>query len=181
MGKSTVAQMLIKLGVPVHDADTAVHALLAQGGAAENLVIEAFPSLTSPIDRKALGALIFNNPAARVKLEAILHPLVRAEREAFMTAQQKAGTAIAAADIPLLYETGAQGDFDAIIVVTAPPALQHKRVMARPNMTEGKLAAILARQIPDEDKRARADYVVQTDKSLDDTLAQLREIIASLK
>lgn len=178
MGKSTVAKMLQEYGVPVHDSDASVHALLAQGGAAEAAVMSAFPSLTAPIDRKALGQIIFNDPAARQKLEAILHPLVRQDRDAFF--QAHADQPIIAADIPLLYETGAEQDLDAVMVVTAPPETQRTRVMARPTMTEDKFNAILARQMPDAEKRARADYVINNNADLAHLREQVQNIVSEL-
>ena len=160
MGKSTCGQMLQDLGVPVHDSDKVVHALLAEGGKAEAEVIKQFPSLIAPIDRKALGQIVFNDDQSRQELEAILHPLVRADRDAFF--QRHADKDMAAADIPLLYETGCEAELDVVIVVSASIETQRARVLARPGMTEDKLTAILARQMPDTNKRARADYVVDT-------------------
>lgn len=182
MGKSTTAGMLRELGVPVHDSDAAVHSLLAEGGAAEQAVIKAFPELVAtPIDRKKLGEIVFNDAARREMLEAILHPLVRVSQMEFIKQHQGQGADIVALDIPLLYETKAESRVDYVIVVTAPPEVQHLRVMSRPGMTEDKFKAIRARQMPDNEKCAKADFIVQTGLGMEKAMEQVREIIVGLR
>jgi dephospho-CoA kinase len=182
MGKTTTAGMLRDLGIPVHDSDAAVHELLADGGAAEKAVLNAFPELiSSPVDRKKLGEIVFHDSVRREVLEAILHPLVRVSQMEFIKHHQEQGADIIVLDIPLLYETGAQTRVDYVIVVTAPREIQHLRVMARKGMTEDKFKAILARQMPDEEKCAKADFIVQTGFGMEKAMEQVREIIAGLK
>lgn len=180
MGKSTCGQMLRDLGVPVHESDAAVHALLAQNGAGEAAVIAAFPSLSPPIDRQALGAIVFNDSAKRQQLEDILHPLVQNVQQDFIAQQRAEGAAIVALDIPLLFETGAEARVDYTIVASAPVDIQRDRVMQRPNMTEAKFTAIKSRQIPDTEKRKKADFVVDTGTTLDQTRKQIEDIISQL-
>ncbi len=161
MGKSTTAAFLRAEGLPVWDADAAVHRLYAPGGAAVAPVIARWP-VRGPdggIDRALLKSIVTADPAALAALEAIVHPLVAADRAAFLA---DAAADILVLDVPLLYETGAEAQMDAVLLVTAPPALQRARVLARPGMTEAALAAILARQMPDRDKRARADHIIET-------------------
>jgi len=162
MGKSTTAGLFRELGVPVHDADAAVHDIYAHEGVAP--VEAAFPGVTvdGRIDRARLGPLVLNDGPAMKRLEAIVHPLVRAREAAFLEQAGLDGAPIALLDIPLLYETGAAGRVDAIVVVSAPESVQRARVLARPGMTEDKLAAIASRQMPDSEKRRRADFVIQT-------------------
>lgn len=188
MGKSTVSQMLRDMGIPVHDADAAVHGLLQAGGSAVAAVGAAFPAAVAKdadgrdyIDRAALGAEIFGDDAKRRHLEAILHPMVRAESDRFVTEMKAAGKDIAALDIPLLYETGGEARVDAVLCVTADAATQRARVLARPGMTVEKFENIHARQIPDAEKRARADIVVTTDNGFDDTRKQLAEAVGGLR
>jgi dephospho-CoA kinase len=180
MGKTTTANILKELGVPVHDSDVAVHALLAEGGAGEQAVLNAFPSLTKPIDRKTLGAIVFNEDTSRAKLESILHPLVRQSQDAFIAQQKSLQHDVVVLDIPLLFETGAERRVDAVIVVTAPAEVQRERVLSRPNMTKEKFAAILSRQMPDAEKRARADYIIDTSQGLEAAREQVKAIIAGL-
>ncbi|WP_347267577.1 dephospho-CoA kinase [Paracoccus sp. (in: a-proteobacteria)] len=160
MGKSTAAAMFRELGHPVWDADEAVHRLYAAGGAAVAPVAAAFPGVLHDggIDRARLRGALAGDPAAYARLEAIVHPLVAADRQAFIAARPKAP--ILVLDIPLLYETGAEAGMDGVAVVSAPAGLQRARVMARPGMTEENFRLILARQMPDADKRARADWVI---------------------
>lgn len=162
MGKSTATAMLRRLGVPVHDADEAVHRLLAPGGGAVQAVAAAFPEALREggIDRTALGRRVFGDPAALRRLERILHPLVRAEESRFLRNARASRRAVAAIDVPLLLETGGERRCDVVIVVSAPPFLQRARVMARPGMTKARFEAVLAKQMPDHEKRRRADFVL---------------------
>ncbi|TSD88994.1 dephospho-CoA kinase [Mycobacterium sp. KBS0706] len=164
MGKSTAAAMFRHDGIAVHDADAAVHDLLRRGGAAVPAVAQAFPEAVrdGAVDRKALGALVFGKPEALRRLEAILHPLVRRRMRRFLQQAGRRGDRLVVLDIPLLFETGGERFCDAVAVVSAPRLLQRQRVLARPGMTREKFAAILAAQMPDREKRRRADQVVPT-------------------
>lgn len=181
MGKSTTAQIFREFGVPVHDADAAVHAIYGEEGIEP--VEAAFPGLTigGRIDRTLLGAKVLGDDAAMKRLEAIVHPLVRARELAFLERAAQAGNDIAVLDIPLLFESGAQGRVDATVVVTAPESVQRARVLARPGMTEEKFAAILARQMPDSEKRRRADYLIDTGHGLDHARAEVEKLLAKLR
>ena len=183
MGKSTAAATLRRLGLPVHDADAAVHRLMARGGAAVEAVAQAFPGVEcdGAIDRKRLAARVLEDPAALQRLEAILHPLVRRETHRFLAQQARLRRPIAVLDIPLLYETGAERRCDVVIVVSAPAFIQRARVLSRPGMTEARFRAILARQLPDAEKRRRADFVVQTGLDKAHALRQLAAIVTLLK
>ncbi len=183
MGKSTVAEMFADAGAAVWDADAAVRRLYAKGGAAVGPVGAAFPDalVSGAIDRDRLAARVLGKPEALTALETIVHPLVAADRADFMAQAGTSGAAIAVLDIPLLFETKAQDAFDAIVVVSARPETQAARVLARPGMTEAKFKAILARQTPDAVKRAGADYIIDTDGSLDETRMRVREIVAALQ
>jgi len=183
MGKSTAAATLHRLGLPVHDADAAVHRLMERGGAAVAAVSAAFPGVErdGAIDRGLLGARVLGDDAAMKRLEAILHPLVRTEARRFLAQQARLRRPLAVLDIPLLFETGGDRLCDAVIVVSAPPFIQRARVMRRPGMTEAKFQAILARQMPDEEKRRRADFVVQTGLNKAHSLRQLVAIVRLLK
>lgn len=183
MGKSSAAVMLRRLGVPVHDADAAVHKLMAQGGAAVAAVEAAFPGVVQDgqVDRGRLGGKVLGDDAALKRLEAILHPLVRAEARAFLAKQARLRRPLVVLDIPLLFETGGDALCDAVIVVSAPLFAQRARVLRRPGMTEAKMQAILARQLPDAQKRRRADFVVQTGLSKGHTLRQLDAIVRLLR
>ncbi len=178
MGKSTVLKMFGALGAAVWDADAAVHRLYEKDGAAVAPIADAFPGAVKDgvIDRAALAGLVLNDAAAIERLEAIVHPLVWRDREQFMDSAARAGVPAVVLDIPLLFENGMDAFFDAVVVVSAPPEIQRERVLARPGMTAEKLDAILARQTPDEEKRNRADYVVNTDKPLEETEAAVAEI-----
>ena len=180
MGKSTTAKMFAEAGVPVHDSDEAVHRLYS--GAAAPLVEAAFPGtvVDGVVDRAKLGARVLGDAAALKRLEAIIHPLVRADADAFLAMHRNAGESIAVLDIPLLFETGGRGRVDKVVVVTAPAEVQRQRVLARPGMTEEKLAAILAKQVPDEEKRRMADFVIDTGQGLDAARAEVDAIIAEL-
>jgi dephospho-CoA kinase len=183
MGKSTAAATLRRLGLPVHDADAAVHRLMARGGAAVRAVADAFPGVErdGAVDRGLLGARVLGDNAAMKRLEAILHPLVRAEAHRFLAKQARLRRPLAVLDIPLLFETGGDQLCDVVIVVSAPSFIQRARVMRRPGMTEAKFQAILARQMPDAQKRRRADFVVQTGLNRAHSLRQLARIVRLLK
>lgn len=180
MGKSTVAAMFAREGVPVFDADAAVHALQGPGGAVVAAIEAAFPGSTGPggVDRAKLGAAVLDDDAAMKRLEAIVHPAVAAERTRFLS--RHADAPMVVFDIPLLFETGGEKAVDSIVVVSAPADIQRARVLARPGMTAEKFAAILARQLPDADKVARADHVIPTGGSFAETLAAVRAVIACL-
>ena len=180
MGKSTVAAMIAAEGVPVFDADATVHRLQGPDGRLLPAIEAAFPGTTGPagIDRAALGAAVFGDDAAIQRLEAIVHPAVGEERAAFLAAN--AAAPIVAFDVPLLFETGGDRAVDVVIVVSADPAVQRARVLDRAGMTPERFAAILARQTPDVDKRARADIVIPTDVPLAATRAAVRAAIACL-
>lgn len=180
MGKSTTAAMFREAGVPVHDSDEAVHRLYS--GAAAPLIEARFPGVVicGTVDRNRLAAAVLGNPEALKALEAIVHPLVRADADAFVSRCRDEGVPVALLDIPLLFETGGESRVDRIVVVSAPADVQRQRVLARPGMSEEKFAAILARQTPDAQKRARADYVIDTGKGLDAARAAVRAIVAEL-
>lgn len=182
MGKSNAAAALRQLGVPVHDADRAVHTLLGPGGRAVRAVAKAFPEalVGNRIDRKILGDIVFGNTPALKKLEAILHPMVGRSSRAFVAAAIRSRAKIAVLDIPLLYESGGEKMVDAVIVVSAPTQIQRQRVLARPGMTDEKFLAILGRQVPDVKKRRRADFVVRTGGHRGDTFRQLKRIVRKL-
>jgi dephospho-CoA kinase len=165
MGKSTAAAILRRLRIPVHDADATVHILLGPGGAAVRAVLDAFPgtgTLQSGIDRRALGRLVFGNPAALRRLESILHPVVAAEERRCLAAAARRRVPVVVRDVPLLYETGGDRRCDAVIVTSAPPFLQRQRVLNRRGMNAGRLRDILAQQTPDREKRRRTPYIVET-------------------
>jgi dephospho-CoA kinase len=180
MGKTTAARMLRSMGIPVHDADAEVHRLLGRGGAAVKAVEAAFPGVKSgrAIDRAALGRIVFVDPAALKRLEAILHPLVRQAERKFLAQSRRERRRLVVLDIPLLYETQGEGRCDGVIVVSAPKAIQHARVLARPGMTKERLAAIEARQMPDRQKRRRADIVIETGLGKRHSLENLRRALA---
>lgn len=180
MGKSTTAAMFRDAGVPVFDADAAVHALYR--GAAVAPVEAAFPGVTreGAVDRDLLRQRVLDDAAVLRRLEAIVHPLVQAERAAFLAAARRAGAPLVVLDIPLLFETGADASVDAVAVVTAPEDVQKARVLARPGMTEARFSAILAQQVPDADKRARARFVIDTGAGLAAARAQVQAVMAAL-
>jgi dephospho-CoA kinase len=183
MGKSTTTAMFADLGIPVWDADAAVHRIYSRGGAGVAPVSAAFPgALTADqsIDRAILATLVLGKPDALKHLESLVHPLVGQDRATFLNAARNAGAKIALVDVPLLFETGGDASVDATIVVSCAPETQRARVLARPGMSLEKFEAILARQMPDADKRARADFVVTTDTGLDDTREQVGKIYESL-
>jgi len=183
MGKSTIANMFRRLGVPVHDSDAEVHKLMGPKGAALAAVEAAFPGVVKngAVDRAALGARVFGKPDELRKLERILHPLVGQSREKFLRREMMRGARIAVYDIPLLYEVGADALCDAVVVVSAPAYLQRLRVLRRPGMSEERLASILARQMPDAEKRRRADFVVPTGLGKAFSLGHVKNIVATAK
>ena len=183
MGKSVAAAQLRLLGVPVHDADAQVHLLLVHDRAAIAAVGRAFPGTVraGAVDRAALGARVFDDEAALARLEAILHPLVRAKSAAFLARAQRRRVALVALDIPLLFETGGEGQCDLVAVVTCPPFLQEQRVLRRPRMNRARLEAIRARQMPDFEKRRWADYVVPTGNGRRASLRKLAGIVRGLR
>lgn len=183
MGKSTAAKMLRLIGVPVHDSDKAVHDALLPKGAAFEAVSKRFPKAVSKgrIDRKKLGAIVFADHAALKTLESILHPVAREKQLDFIRAMRSKGKKIVALEIPLLFETGADARVDAIITVSAPPNIQKRRVMKRPNMTEEKFKSIVASQMPDAQKRALSDFVVDTGLGAGRTFRQLKEIVLAIR
>jgi len=180
MGKSTTARMFAEAGVPVHDSDEAVHRLYA--GKAAPLIEAAFPGVIvdGVVDRARLAVQVLGRPEALGKLEAIVHPLVRADADAFLATHRAAGEPLAVLDIPLLFETGGRDRVDKVVVVSAAPDIQRERVLARPGMTPEKFEAILARQMPDAEKRRLADFVIDTGRGFDSARAAVTAIAADL-
>jgi dephospho-CoA kinase len=180
MGKSTAAGFFAEEGVPVHDADAAVHRLYA--GEATPLIEAAFPGTTvgGAVDRTRLAQRVLGDPAALKRLEAIVHPLVQTSERRFLEEAKARGEKVVVLDIPLLFETGGEERVDAVVVVSAPADVQRARVLERPGMTAEKLDAILAQQMPDEEKRRRADFVVDTSQSFDTARAQVRAVLAAV-
>lgn len=182
MGKSTTTAMFADLGAVVWNADDAVHRLYAPGGAAVEPVDAAFPGVVvdDAVDRTRLAEALGRDETAFRRLETIVHPLVAQGRVADLEAARAAGTRLAVLDIPLLFETGGDKAVDAVVVVTADPAIQAERVLARPGMTRERFDAILARQMPDAEKRARADFVIDTGRGLDAARADVEAIVATV-
>ncbi len=182
MGKSTAAAMFAAAGVPVWDADAAVHRLYAAGGAGVAAIAELRPEavVDGAVDRACLKAWIAGDPRALKRIEAAIHPLVAADRAAFIDRAAKQNADLVLLDIPLLFETGAESMMDATLVVTVPAKVQRARVLARPGMTEAQLAAITARQMPDVEKRARATHVIET-LTLEDTRAAVQRLITEIR
>jgi dephospho-CoA kinase len=180
MGKSTVAAMFEDLGVPVFDADAAVHRLQGEGGRLVAAIEAMFPDTTGPkgVDRTLLGEAVLSDPRALKQLEALVHPAVGEERAAFLAHHKDAPLVVF--DVPLLFETGGESRVDKVAVVSAPAEIQRARVLARPGMTEARLDAILARQMPDAEKRARADFVIPTGGTIAETRAAVAAILACL-
>jgi dephospho-CoA kinase len=180
MGKSTTAHFFAEEGVPVHDADAAVHALYEREAVDE--IEQAFPGSTvgGKVDRARLAAVVLHDPEALQKLEAIVHPRVRAAEERLLAEAEAQGEKIVVLDIPLLFETGSEARVDAVVVVSAPPELQESRVLTRPGMTRDKMEMILARQLSDAEKRRRADFVVDTSRGFDAARAQVRAILDAI-
>lgn len=183
MGKSTTAAMFREAGIPVYDADAEVHAAYDVGGAAVEPVGAAFPGVVKDgrVDREELRKRVLGNPEALGRLNAIVHPIVGRARAAVFERAQAAGADMVILDVPLIYETGGEKNMHKVIVVSAPAEMQRERVLARDGMTPERLDAILAQQVPDAEKRARADYVIDTGKGLDAAREQVRAIIADLR
>jgi dephospho-CoA kinase len=183
MGKSETARMFARLGVPVHDADATVHALYDKGGLAVAAIADAFPEAVKDgaVDRAALARRVSGDEAAMRRLEALVHPLVVRERGEFLAGAAKAGARFVLFDIPLLFETGREKDVDAVVVVSAPHEVQRARVLARPDMSEERFAAIHARQVSDAEKRAKADFVIETGEGLDHAFVQVKQVMAELE
>jgi dephospho-CoA kinase len=183
MGKSETAKMFQRLGIPVYDADAAVHALYAKGGAAVAPIGEAFPGVVvdGAVDRQRLSRAVLGLPDEMKRLEAIVHPLVGEAQLAFLRKAQNDNHDIVVLDIPLLYETGGETRVDVVVAVSAPYHIQEQRVLARPGMDAAKFAAIHAKQVPDAEKRARADFVIDTDKGLDHAFEAVKSVIEALK
>jgi len=183
MGKSETARMFERLGVPVYDADAAVHLLYAKGGAAVAPISRLWPDTIAngAVDRAALSRHVLGQPEEMQKLEAIVHPLVGAAQLEFLRSMKAQGHEMVLLDVPLLYETGGESRVDIVVVVSAPYDLQKTRVLARPGMDMAKFAAIHAKQVPDEEKRRRADFVVDTSQSLEHAFEQVESIVQTLK
>jgi dephospho-CoA kinase len=179
MGKSTTAGFFVEAGVPVHDADAAVHRLYA--GEAVPLIEAAFPGTTSggTVDRTLLARRVLGDPTALKRLEAIVHPLVQASELRFLAEAEARGEKVVVLDIPLLFETGGEKRVDAVVVVSAPAEVQRTRVLQRPGMTAEKFEAILSQQMPDAEKRRRADFVVDTSQSFEAARGQVRAVLAA--
>lgn len=183
MGKSETAKMFAARGIPVFDSDGAVHELYGKGGEAVAAITPLAPSAIkdNSVDRRELAALVLAEPALLKKIEAAVHPLVKARQKDFLAKAQAQGCDLAVLDIPLLFETGRESDVDVIAVVSARPDLQRERALKRPGMTAEKLDFILSRQLPDEQKRARADYVIDTSVSLQETAHEVDRMIADIR
>jgi dephospho-CoA kinase len=177
MGKSTTAKLFAEAGVPVYDADAAVHQLYE--GEAAPLIEAAFPGTTAggKVDRAKLSERVVHDPAAMRQLESIVHPMLGASRQKFFADAEAAGAPVVVVDVPLLFETGGEKRVDAVVVVTTSPELQRERVLARGTMDEEKFNSILARQLPDAEKRKRADFVVDTSHGLDPVRERIRDIL----
>jgi dephospho-CoA kinase len=177
MGKSTTAKLFAEAGVPVYDADATVHMLYE--GEAVPAIEAAFPGTTADgkVDRNKLSARVVHDPAAIRQLEQIVHPMLGASRQKFLDDAERSGAPVAVVDVPLLFETGGEKRVDAVVVVTTTPEIQRQRILARDNMTGEKLDAILARQLPDAEKRRRADFVVDTSHGLDPVRTRIRDIL----
>src|SRR3984885_9517292 len=180
MGKSTTAKLFAEAGVPVYDADATVHRIYE--GEAVPVIEAAFPGTTAngKVDRAKLSAKVVQDPAAIRRLEQIVHPMLRGYHQKFLDDAERAGAPVAVMDVPLLFETGGEKRVDAVVVVTTAPEVQRQRIMARGNMTAEALDAILARQLPDDEKRRRADFVVDTSDGLDPVRARIRDILAEV-
>lgn len=181
MGKSTVARRFAANGIAVFDADAVVHELYE--GEAVQAIEGAFPGATydGQVDRARLAELLKNENGALARLEAIVHPMVRGKREKFLASQRQAGAQMVVLEIPLLFETGGENQVDVTVVVSAPANVQRARVLERPGMSEAKFDALLANQMPDAEKRGRADYVVDTDRSIEDTGKEIDKLITLLR
>jgi dephospho-CoA kinase len=183
MGKSETARMFARLGIPVYDADAAVHRLYDVGGAAVPLLEQAFPGAVREgrVDRNELSKHVTGNPKATEQLQKIVYPLMAGERQRFLDDARDRGADIVIFDIPLLFETGGDANMDAVVVCSAPSHVQRDRVLARPGMTEERFAYLLSRQMADAEKRAKAHFVVVTDKGLDHAFEQVKMIVTELR
>jgi dephospho-CoA kinase len=183
MGKTETGKLFAQLGIPVFDSDAAVRALYEPGGDAVALIAAAFPGAVRDqrVDRTALAAALGRDPPAFERLEGIVHPLVRRARDGFVRAAAERGDELVIVDIPLLFETGAQHELDAVVVVSAPKEVQEQRVLARPGMTPEKLEMLRARQMPDAEKRAKADFVIETGKGLAQAFAEVKRVAGKLR
>jgi dephospho-CoA kinase len=182
MGKTDTARLFAEQGIPVFDSDEVVHKLYARGGRGVVAVQKLYPEavVSGAVDRRRLAAGLVRDPALLAKLEALVHPLVRAELTEFLAKQRRRSSPLVVVDVPLLFETGRENEFDAIVVVSAPAEMQRARALARPGMTDEILKLIMSRQMPDAEKRKRADYVVDTGKGHDVAGGQVREIVNQL-
>lgn len=180
MGKTTAARHFAEAGIPVHDSDAVVHALYE--GKAVPVIEQAFPGSTAAgkVDRAKLAAMVLTDSAALARLEAIVHPLVSESTDEFLADAKASGARVVVLDVPLLFETDTHRRCDAVVVVSAPPEVQRRRVLDRPGMTEEKFSAILAKQLPDEEKRRRADFVVDSSRDFDYARAQVRDILRAV-
>lgn len=183
MGKTETGRLFAELGISVFDSDSMVRVLYEPGGAAVAPIAAAFPGTVRDgrVDRKAMAAELERDPSAFARLEAIVHPLVRKARDEFVRAAAERGEELVIIDIPLLFETGAQRDVDTVVVVSAPKDVQERRVLARPGMTPDRLEMLQARQVPDAEKRAKADFVIETDKGLAQAFVEVRRVAAELR
>jgi dephospho-CoA kinase len=177
MGKSTTAKLFAEAGVPVYDADATVHRIYE--GEAVPVIEAAFPGTTAEgkVDRARLSAQVVQDPAAMKRLEQVVHPMLRAYHQKFLSDAEQSGAPVAVVDVPLLFETGGEKRVDAVVVVTTTPEIQRQRILARANMTQEMLDTVLARQLPDAEKRKRADFVVDTSHGLDPVRARIRDIL----
>ena len=182
MGKTATADMFRQLGYPVFDSDTAVHKLYAQGGEAAKEIAKIYPDVINKgaVDRKQLVDKIAKNPEVLARIEKIVHPLVGEMEKTFVSTQQKRDVKLIIMDIPLLFEADREKDVDKIIVVSAPPDIQEARALERPGMTIDKFKLIMSKQLPDNEKRQRADFVIDTGKSLEETFEQVKKLVAQL-
>ena len=182
MGKTETGKLFARLGIPVHSADEVVHKLYDRGGAAVDAIAHAFPGVVSEgrVMRDTLAARLAGDDDGFRRLEAIVHPLVREAERAFLNEAATRGDDLVVLDIPLLFETGGEKRMDAVVVVSAPPEVQRERVLSRPGMSLEKLEAIHARQIPDVDKRSKADFVIETDKGLEHAFTAVQQIVGEL-
>jgi dephospho-CoA kinase len=183
MGKSETAKLFARLGLPVFDADATVHALYGPGAAGTAAIAARYPDAVTAngVDRPRLAQIVAGDPSALRALEALIHPLVREAEDKFLANACARNEELVILDIPLLFETGRAKTMDAVVVVSSPEAVQRDRVLKRPGMTPEKFATILARQIPDAEKRAQADFIIETDKGLDHALAQVKRVAAELR
>ncbi|MGV1872479.1 dephospho-CoA kinase [Agrobacterium rosae] len=181
MGKSTTAQLFAQEGIAICDSDAVVHQLYENEAA--SLIEDAFPGTTEAgrVNREKLGQILRQNPANFAKLEQLVHPLVRSKQDEFLERERQNGSAFALLDIPLLFETGAETRVDVIVVVSCAPDIQRQRVLSRPGMSEEKFQMILGRQMPDEEKRKRADFIIDTGRGLEDARVQVQAVLVALR